>query len=91
MASSSRTPKYENEYERLKEAIGLRIKELRRDHIEKYSQLKLSTKIWGNQSNGKYLGNIEQGKKDIRISTLKKISDALGVSLEEFFAGIDLD
>jgi transcriptional regulator with XRE-family HTH domain len=79
------------DYELLKEAIGSRVKELRSNSEEKYTQKKLSQKIWGNQSNGKYLGNIERGEKDVRISTLKNISDALGVSLLEFFEGVKLD
>jgi transcriptional regulator with XRE-family HTH domain len=31
------------------------------------------------------IGRIERGEVDVRIGTLKKIADALGVSLRDFF------
>lgn len=37
------------------------------------------------------LGHIEQGVKDCRLSTVYRISEALGISLAQLLEGIDQD
>ncbi len=62
------------------ERIGKRITQLR--NAKKLSQQKFAYEADIERS---YLTHIEKGRKNISIATLKKIADALGVSLNEFF------
>lgn len=64
----------------IKVAIGERIAELRK--AKKLSQQKFSYEAEIERS---YLTHVEKGRKNISIDTLIKITDALGVSLKEFF------
>jgi transcriptional regulator with XRE-family HTH domain len=64
----------------IKVAIGERIAELRK--AKKLSQQKFSYEAEIERS---YLTHVEKGRKNISIDTLIKITDALGVSLKDFF------
>jgi transcriptional regulator with XRE-family HTH domain len=64
----------------MKVAIGERIAELRK--AKKLSQQKFSYEAEIERS---YLTHVEKGRKNISIDTLIKITDALGVSLKDFF------
>jgi transcriptional regulator with XRE-family HTH domain len=64
----------------MKVAIGERIAELRK--AKKLSQQKFSYEAEIERS---YLTHVEKGRKNISIDTLIKITDALGISLREFF------
>lgn len=65
--------------------IGAKLKELR---IKKgyTSQEKFA---WDNDIDRTHYSKLERGDLDPRISTLKKILDALGVSLGEFFKDLE--
>ena len=64
----------------MKVAIGEKIAELRK--AKKLSQQKFSYEAEIERS---YLTHVEKGRKNISIDTLIKITDALGISLREFF------
>ena len=36
-----------------------------------------------------FLGHLETGRKDFRLTTIIRVADALGVSLSELFAGVE--
>lgn len=38
---------------------------------------------------GKYIGEIERGEKNLTVDSLKKLTSALGTTLEQFFCHID--
>ncbi len=61
--------------------IGKRIKELR--GIQGISQEELSFRSGVHRT---YIASLEVGNRNISISTLEKITNALNVSLSEFFA-----
>lgn len=61
--------------------IGMRIKELRQSMDITQEELALNAEI-----NRSYINQIENGKRNISIVTINKISNALGVSLNEFFS-----
>ena len=64
--------------------IGKRLKELRvANGYTSYRQLADSIDI-----EPKGVWEIEEGKKDFRYSTLKRILDAYGVTLAEFYASL---
>lgn len=64
----------------IKAAIGERIAELRK--AKKLSQQKFSYEAEIERS---YLTHVEKGRKNISIETLNKITDALEISLKDFF------
>lgn len=64
----------------IKVAIGERIAQLRK--AKKLSQQKFSYEAEIERS---YLTHVEKGRKNISIETLMKITDALEISLKEFF------
>lgn len=64
----------------IKVAIGERIAELRK--AKNLSQQKFSYEAEIERS---YLTHVEKGRKNISIDTLIKITDALGISLKDFF------
>ena len=64
----------------IKVAIGERIAQLRK--AKKLSQQKFSYEAEIERS---YLTHVEKGRKNISIETLNKITDALEISLKEFF------
>lgn len=64
----------------IKVVIGERIAQLRK--AKKLSQQKFSYEAEIERS---YLTHVEKGRKNISIDTLIKITDALEISLKEFF------
>ncbi len=64
----------------LKEKIGLRITQLRKE--KKLSQQKFAYEADIERS---FLTHIEKGRKNISVGTLEKITTALDVSFKEFF------
>lgn len=64
----------------IKVAIGERIAQLRKE--KKLSQQKFSYEAEIERS---YLTHVEKGRKNISIETLIKITDALEISLKDFF------
>ena len=64
----------------LKTKVGQRITQLRKD--KKLSQEKFSYEADMERT---YLTHIENGRKNISLSTLEKITAALGVSVKDFF------
>lgn len=65
-------------------SIGLRIRSLREERRISLRQFALMTDL-----NKSHLPDVERGRCDLRMSTLNKIVDGLGISATEFFAGID--
>lgn len=65
-------------------SIGLRIRSLREERRISLRQFALMTDL-----NKSHLSDVERGRCDLRMSTLNKIVDGLGISTTEFFAGID--
>lgn len=63
--------------------IGLRIRALRERRGISLRQFALMTGL-----NKSHLSAIERGQLDIRMKSLGKILDGLGVSAEEFFKGM---
>lgn len=68
----------------LQRKIGQRIRNIRKECG--ITQQDLSSIISVNQS---YIAQVEQGKKNITIDTLAKISNALEVSLSDLLQGLD--
>lgn len=65
-------------------SIGLRIRSLREERRISLRQFALMTDL-----NKSHLSDVERGRCDLRMSTLNKIVDGLGIFATEFFAGID--
>ena len=65
---------------KLQEKIGERITDLRKQ--KKLSQQKFSYEADIERS---FLTHIEKGRKNISVGTLQKITDALNISIKEFF------
>jgi transcriptional regulator with XRE-family HTH domain len=65
---------------KLQEKIGARITELRKH--QKLSQQQFAYEADIERS---FLTNIEKGRKNISISTLQKITNALNISIHDFF------
>jgi transcriptional regulator with XRE-family HTH domain len=66
--------------ERLVEKVGQRVRQLRSE--KGWTQSELAAACGLQQS---YIGQIERGEKNITISTLERLLDALGVSCTVFF------
>lgn len=66
-------------------ALGKRIREWR---YPKYNQDELASAVDVYRT---HISTIEQGRTDIRLSTLLRISDALGVSVDELLRGLQPD
>ncbi|HPX06186.1 MAG TPA: helix-turn-helix transcriptional regulator [Tenuifilaceae bacterium] len=64
----------------IKEDIGKRIKELR--EIAKMSQKDLA---YASDLDRSYIASVENGQRNISIVNIQKISNALGVTLKQFF------
>ena len=64
----------------LKIKVGNRITALRKE--KKLSQQKFS---YAADMERTYLTHIEKGRKNISLNTLEKITEALGVTLQDFF------
>ena len=67
----------------IRNKIGLRIKELRKQHGLTQDRFALMTGI-----NRSYLDDIEKGNRNFGFDTLEKIVNGLGISYSEFFRGI---
>ena len=63
--------------------LGQRIKELRKQ--KNLSQEKFALQINLDRS---YYTSVENGKRNVSIENIKKIADALNISLEELFKGL---
>lgn len=64
----------------IKSKIGSRIKELR--DVKQMSQKDLA---YASNLDRSYIASVENGKRNISIVNIEKISSALGVDLKEFF------
>lgn len=64
--------------------LGLRLKELRTK--EGISQEKFAMKVGLDRS---YYASVEKGRRNISINNIKKIADAIGITLSELFDGVD--
>ncbi len=64
----------------LKEKIGFRITELRK--AKKLSQQKFANEADIERS---FFTHIEKGRKNISVGTLEKVTNALSISLKDFF------
>ncbi|MDC9721460.1 MAG: helix-turn-helix transcriptional regulator [Urechidicola sp.] len=64
----------------IKSKIGYRIKELR--DVKEMSQKDLA---YASDLDRSYIASVENGKRNISIINIEKISSALGVDLKEFF------
>ena len=68
----------------IKEKFGYRVKELRQ--ARNLSQEKFALQIDMDRT---YLASIESGKWNVSLENINKIANGLGISLEEFFRGIN--
>lgn len=67
----------------IRQKVGNKIKTLR--HLSGLSQEKLALNAGLDRT---YIASVENGNRNISIVNLEKITNALGVSLGEFFSGI---
>ena len=70
-------------YHMIKEALGTRIKELRKK--SGLSQEQFALKINMDRT---YLASVESGKRNISLLNIKKIADGFNISLSELFDGV---
>lgn len=70
----------------IKQMIGARVKAIR--NKKKITQEQLAEKI---EINSKYLSSIERGLENPTMNTLIKMSESLGVGLDEFFNQIEIE
>ena len=68
----------------IKTKVGLRIKQLRK--LKKLLQEKLGLEAGIDRT---YIASVENGKRNISIENIEKLTNALEVSFEEFFKGIE--
>lgn len=64
--------------------LGLRLKKLRTK--EGLSQERFAMKVGLDRS---YYASVEKGRRNISIKNIKKIADALGMTLSELFDEVD--
>lgn len=67
-----------------KQQVGNKIKELR--NIKKLSQEKFAFEVGLDRT---YISGLEHGRRNIAITNIKKICDALNISVSDFFKDID--
>lgn len=67
----------------IRNKIGLRIKDLRKQHGLTQDRFALMTGI-----NRSYLADIEKDNRNFGFDTLEKIVDGFGISYSEFFHGL---
>lgn len=67
----------------IKDALGIRIRELRNKSGLSQEQFALMIDM-----DRTYLASVESGKRNISLENIKKIADGFGVSLSELFDGI---
>jgi transcriptional regulator with XRE-family HTH domain len=65
--------------------LGQRIRDLRGRHG--WSQEKFADACRVHRT---YMGHLERGEKNVSITSVVRVSDALGITLSELFAGIDI-
>ncbi len=70
----------------IKQMIGMRIAELR--NSKGFTQEKLAGKM---EISSKYLSSIERGKENPTLDTLIKLSESLGVNIEDIFRCIQIE
>ena len=68
-----------NNGERLKKKLGVRLRELRK--LKKLSQAELSYECNLDRT---YIASIEQGKRNVSLINLRKLSNAFGMSISKF-------
>lgn len=68
--------------------IGQRIRELRTQRPERWTQEELAERA---QISVSFLSMIERGERVAHLETLAALSQSLGVSLAELFAGTELE
>jgi len=64
----------------IKKIVGERIRELRKEHITQEALAGLA------ELDRTYINSVENGRRNISIINIEKISMALGYSLQEFFS-----
>jgi transcriptional regulator with XRE-family HTH domain len=64
--------------------FGNKLKEIRRER--QLSQEKLAEESGLHRT---YIGGVERGERNPTLTTLKKLADALNISLEELLKGIE--
>ena len=64
----------------IKERIGIRLKELR-----KHTGLSQERFAFECELDRTYIASIEQGKRNVSIANIEKISKALNISVADFF------
>lgn len=67
----------------IKEALGMRIRELRNKTGLSQEQFALLIDM-----DRTYLASVESGKRNISLENIKKIADGFGISLSELFDGV---
>ena len=67
----------------IKEALGIRIRELRNKSGLSQEQFALLIDM-----DRTYLASIELGKRNISLENIKKIADGFNISLSELFDGV---
>ena len=67
----------------IRQKVGNKIKTLR--HLNGLSKEKLALNAGLDRT---YIASVENGNRNISIVNLEKITNALGISLGEFFSGI---
>lgn len=70
----------------VKQMIGMRIAELR--NSKGFTQERLADKT---EISSKYLSSIERGKENPTLDTLIKLSESLGVNIEDIFRFIQIE
>ena len=65
----------------LRTAVGRRVRELRRQLNISQEELAARADLHRN-----YVGSVERGERDVGITAIGQLAQALGVSLAEFFA-----
>jgi transcriptional regulator with XRE-family HTH domain len=72
------------EVDQLLRRFGQRIRELR--NIRGWSQEQFADICGVHRT---YMGHMERGEKNVSLTSIVRVSDALGITLSEFFAGLE--
>jgi transcriptional regulator with XRE-family HTH domain len=70
----------------VKQMIGMRIAEIR--NLKGFTQEQLAGKM---EISSKYLSSIERGKENPTLDTFIKLSESLGVNIEDIFRSIQIE
>ncbi|MCR9063036.1 MAG: helix-turn-helix domain-containing protein [Cytophagales bacterium] len=68
---------------KIQEKTGQRIKEIRRQKSLSQEALAFEAQV-----HRTYINDLENGRRNVTIKVLERITDALGISLSEFFKDI---